>query len=255
VIRQPTLVLVPPALFARNQRRRCPEWWLSLVAAGGWLTLTAHTASSLAGRHRALAQTVASNHEHLASGLAGPFVMWAAMIAVMLPLIAPNVRYVAMRTPAPRRFRAAVDVVVGWLAIWAVAAVVLADASWLATRALGAKIAIAGFVALAIVWQYSRLKQLSVARCHRVFAPPLDPASAAGACRGFGILLGTDCVASCWAVMALMAVAGHSLFAVAPAFWILWSERRLRALHDPQPGQAAAVIAFAGLATLTVGPL
>ena len=47
------------------------------------------------------------------------------MVAVMAPLIAPNVRFAARRSPRRARGAVARDVVAGWALVWLGAAVVL----------------------------------------------------------------------------------------------------------------------------------
>lgn len=226
-----------------------PEWWLAAVAVPGWLGLTAH---EVIDRIPAEAHQIHHHHSGNGSAVAMHALMWAAMIAIMLPLIAPNVRFVALRSPGHRRYRATAEIAAGWLCCWIAAAVVLAFASWLADRELGKPVAITVFVVAAIWWHCSRLKLRSTARCHRTFAPPLDVRLAPAACRRFGARLGLDCVASCWALMAAMAAAGHSLLAVAPLFWVSWVERFRRPHHDPPTVTAICVIAGAGLASLAV---
>jgi predicted metal-binding membrane protein len=219
-----------------------PEWWLPAVGVLGWLGLVAHEVINL---------SPGEGHQH-GTGVPMQAFMWAAMIAIMLPLIAPNVRFIALRSPKHRRYQATAEVAASWAVAWIAAAVVLAFASSLAVRGLGKPIAITVFVVLAICWQCSPLKLRSTARCHRTFAPPLDTRLASVACSRFGARLGLDCVASCWALMAVMAVAGHSLLAVGPLFWVSWAERFRRPHHDPRTTTAVGVIAAAGLAAITV---
>lgn len=210
-----------------------------MVGVLGWLGLVAH-------------EVINQTMHHHGNGVLMQALMWAAMIAVMLPLIGTNVRFVALRSPKHRRFQATAEVAVGWAVPWIAAVVVLAFASWLALRELGKPIAITAFVVLAICWQCSPSKLRSTARCHRTFAPPLGTRVASVACCRFGSRLGVDCVASCWALMAVMAVAGHSLLAVGPLFWVSWAERFRRPHHDPRTITAVVVIAATGLAAITV---
>lgn len=244
---------------------RRPDLWLSLVAAAGWIGLVAHeTAHRVAGASNDDAPMVHADHErgHMALGSGGQgsvvvdvamqAVMWAAMIAIMLPLIAPNVRFVALRSPVHQRRRVAIAIVAGWSMVWAAAAALLAFCTWLAIHAVGQVGAIAGLVVVAIVWQTAPGKRRSAARCHRTFAPPLDADEASVECRRFGMRLGVDCVASCWAVMAVMAAAGHSLLAVVPLFWASWYERRRRPHHDPRTATTAGVMACTGVALIAV---
>jgi hypothetical protein len=66
--------------------------------------------------------------------------------------------------------------------------------------------------------------------------------------------LGADCVVSCWAIMAAMALCGHALLVVIPLAWVSWFERRLPH-HVSGTRVALAAIAATGVAALalTVG--
>jgi predicted metal-binding membrane protein len=210
-------------------RSRRPEWWLWAVAVAGWAVLAA---------------VVGPGHHHDAS--AGVYAAaWAAMIAVAAPLIARNVRYAALRSPRGARAGVAVAVVAGWALAWAGAAVVLGTVAWLLAAALGDGATIALAAAGAVGWQHAPLKRRSLARCHRVVAPPLGRRSRRASWR-YGVGLGRDCVLSCWPLMLLMAVAGHDLAVVAVCGAAAWYERR-RAHHDPATRGTCLVIAGLGL--------
>ncbi len=195
-------------------------------------------------------QGTGSGHASIASGLATAALMWAAMIAIMLALIAPNARFVALRSQHRQRLRNTAAVVAGWAGVWAIAAIVLAEGSSLAVRVVGRTSAIVVLFATAIVWQCTPFKRRTAAHCHRTFAPPLDPASGAPACRRFGVRLGADCVFSCWPLMAAMAAADHALLVVGPLFWVSWYERRRRPHHDRRP--LTTITAIAGVGALAL---
>lgn len=245
---------------------RRPQLWLTIAAAVGWIGLVAHevthrvaTASSDSGAPSVQAD---HGHGHMGVGSAGSgsvvvdvtmqAVMWAAMIAIMLPLIAPNVRFVTLRSPVLQRQRVACAIVAGWSIVWAAAAVLLAIGTWLAVQGVGQVGAIAVLIVVAVGWHLSPVKRRSAARCHRTFAPPLDADETSIECRRFGMRLGVDCVASCWALMAVMGAAGHSVLAVAPLFWVSWYERRRRPHHDPRTATTAGVMVCTGVALIAV---
>ncbi len=240
-----------------------PARWLSIVAGLGWGALIGHAIGFMG--FGAVAP-VMDGHQMAGVDMAGTDTsaystqgwvmvacMWAAMLAAtMLPLVAPNVRFVAARSPRRRRTAATAEVVAGWALSWAAAAVAIALASGLLVHVLGRPQAIVVAFSLAAVWQLSRAKRVAVARCHRTFAPPLD-GCAPRACRGFGRRLGADCVTSCWALMAAMAVCDHRLLIVAPLAWVPWFERR-RPHHLPGTGVTLIVLAAVGVtAATTVG--
>ena len=175
------------------------------------------------------------------------------MVAVMAPLTARNVRYAALRSPRAARDGVAVTVVAGWALVWAGAAVVVAV---LLAGAVGDAATTALATAVAVGWQRTVLKQRSLARCHRVLAPPLDRRPSRRASGRYGVGLGRDCVLSCWPLMTLMAVAGHDPVVVAACGGVAWYERR-RPHHDPATTGTSLAIAAIGatafVATLLLG--
>jgi hypothetical protein len=217
--------------------RRRAEWWLWTAAAAGGLVLVA-----LGG----------AGHDHgspVAHAAAG-----AAMVAVMAPLIARNVRYAALRSPRDARAGVAAAVVAGWALLWAGAAVVLGVGTGLLAGAVGAGGATVLATAVTVGWQRSLPKQRSLARCTRLLAPPLGRRALRASCR-YGAGLGRDCALSCWPLMALMTVAGHNPVVVAACGGVAWYERR-RPHHDPATREtsfAAVAIGATALALATGG--
>jgi len=177
------------------------------------------------------------------------------MVAVMAPLISGNVRYAAMRSPRRSRPVVTVDVVAGWALVWAVAAVVLAVGTSLLVNAAGVLPAVALTTLGAIGWQHTRLKRRSLARCHRLLAPPIDRGRARRVARRHGVALGRDCVLSCWPLMVLMAVAGHNPLVAASCVGVAWCERRRRPHHDPATQETSLVIAATGATAFVLAVL
>lgn len=250
-----------PRRRARTARR--PDWWLRPAAALGWLVLGAHTALSLAAHLAGARGHAGMGHGATETGSvaaeAGVLgVMALAMTAIMLPLVATNVRWMAMRSPARHRGAVVRDVVLEWAAVWllvdlvalAALAVVVAHLSPWGRFAL-----VAAVVTLTALWQGSRAKRAAVIRCHAVVVPSLDRRTAAAQLRRFGVRLGWRCVGGCWALMLLMAVAGHALPIAAPLMWVAWYERCYRPHHDQRPVTTTAVVGYAGLLALGVSAL
>jgi hypothetical protein len=169
-----------------------------------------------------------------------------AMMLVMTPLVAWNVRYVALRAPALLRVAVVWWVAGGWAAVWGFALVLLAAVAWLASAAVDP----VGFAlvasTVAVWWQSSTWKRVALARCHRVFAPPLSRAAAGPLCRGFGFRLGRSCAVSCGPMMLLMVAGGHSVAIVAPLTAVAWYERRRRPHHDPARAATSLVVVLVG---------
>jgi predicted metal-binding membrane protein len=208
-----------------------PDLWLWAVAGIGWAAL--------------VVLTVVGGH-HGSGSLRAHAAGWTAMVAVMVPLIAPNVRYAVRRSPARARRAVAGGVVAGWAAVWLVAAVVLGVGTWGLGALVGDLAAPALVTAVAVAWQWTPVKRRSLARCDRRLAPPLDRRRAGRAVRRFGVVLGRDCVLSCWPLMALMGAAGHAVPVTAACLGVAWYERRRRPHHDPATRELALVIAAIG---------
>lgn len=251
--------------WVRTLTRPGPGQWLFVAAAIGWILLialavanagwlgsgTVHHHSMDGHEMPGMPNTGmgASDWSWSTLGWAMTPAMWVAMLAAtMLPLIAPNVRFVARRSPRARRTASTLNVVAGWTLVWFVVATLLAVGSWLVVRTIGPIAAIIVTFAVAIGWQLTRRKRVSVARCHRTFAPPLD-SSAASACTRFGMRLGADCASSCWAIMAAMAVSNHQLLVLVPLAWVPWFERR-RPHFSPGTRTTVIVIAATAVAAL-----
>ncbi len=246
--------------WARSLVQPGPERWVHVVALAGWVVLIVHAAwstglvpspapaSTATGMHDMPGMAGTSHHPAAlgpAIGWLVPTLMWLAMLAAtMLPLAAPNLRYLGLHSSRRRQTLATVDAGCGWLLVWGVPAG-LAAASWLLTRAAGPVPATVVAFSGAIAWQTTRRKRIVTARCHRTLAPPLD-ATASVACRRYGVQLGTDCATSCWAIMGAMAVSGHELLVVVPLAWVTWYERR-RSHHVPTTKTTVLVLAGAGL--------
>jgi predicted metal-binding membrane protein len=177
------------------------------------------------------------------------------MVAVMTPLIAANVKYAALRSARRTRFGVGLAVTTGWASIWLVPAIAIAMVSWLAMVALGTVASIAVVTVVAVGWQWTEAKRLSLARCHRVFAPPLSPGRARAASRGYGRDIGRSCVVSCMPFMALMAVSGHSIVVAVPLAGTAWYERWRRPHHDPARRLTSATLAAVGIVAAAIATL
>jgi predicted metal-binding membrane protein len=236
-----------------------PERWVWAVSALGWLVLAAplwtpvpggwqhHSGMSDSGMQMPMHETT-SGVDGMSwwPELGGHLVMWSAMVlAIMLPLVAWNLRQVGLRSPRGRRTRATVEVAAGWAAVWLGAGAVVSVAAVAEMRAASPALLVAASAAVTIGWQFTRVRQVALARCHRTFAPPLGRAARRG-CVRFGGSLGRDCLVSCWTGMVMMTAANHQLFVVLPIAWLSWRDRRRP--HD-RPGTAVSVpvVVLAGL--------
>lgn len=153
---------------------------------------------------------------------------WALMlIAMMAPMLVQPIRHIRLRSFTHRRARSIMLFVIAYAAIWMLAGVILIALAQ-GFRALvpdsPVLLALTSFVA--IVWQFSPVKQRSLNRGHahpvlRAFGWTADIDALQ-----FGVTHGTWCVASCWLLMLLMLLVPYSHVAVMGAVTLLvWAER------------------------------
>ncbi len=208
---------------------RAPDWWLGGASVAAWMALTfmflAMSAGSLHAGHGMghAAGAPASGPAASEMTYAALVGSWALMVvAMMLPLVRKQARWLAFRSLRARR-RHAVAVFTGaFLAVW-VAAGALAIALLEPVRGEIAAVAVA--LAVAAWWQRAPARRRLLRRCGVQRAPAVRGWRAlADQCRG-GLLAGTRCVATCWALMLPMAIAHHPAL-MAGAALVLVSERR-----------------------------
>jgi predicted metal-binding membrane protein len=210
---------------------RHPEWWLFAISAVAWLIVTLRISNSfvpLICSSTPLGPIEISIAGLRASGLLSEYTGWLLMTAaMMLPLTVLQARHVAFRTFSWRRDRAIAGFVAGYLTVWAAAGTVLVPVI-IVMRALdanGGRWALTfGFV-LASAWQLTPLKLAALRKCHRTVALPPAGWRADIACARFGMVMGGNCVLSCWALMATPVLASHSLLAMTCTQAIAVNER------------------------------
>jgi predicted metal-binding membrane protein len=213
-----------PALDRRLRRDRAIVGAALLaIALVAWLYLV-HLSATMPGMDMADMPGMAMPRAHawdpLDVGLL--FIMWAVMmIAMMVPAAAPMVLTFAMvQRQRQEQDRATVPTVVfllGYALVWTAYAAVAALAQWrlheadllsatmasTSTRLGGALLLIAG------VFQWTPLKQACLAKCRSPLSFVMTEwrEGRAGAFV-MGVRHGAYCVACCWALMALLFVAG-----------------------------------------------
>jgi predicted metal-binding membrane protein len=144
-------------------------------------------------------------------------VHWLVMVlAMMLPLVIDPIRGVAARSLWPRRHRAVGGFLLGYLSVWLVAGIVisLAIAEVRLDHHLRNLPAVAVAFAVAALWQLTPAKRWAIRACHKTL--PIAPCGwrADRDCFRYGLMIGTSCLVSCWALMAACSMAGHSIAAM-----------------------------------------
>lgn len=193
---------------------RHPEWGAAGVAAAGWaLVLAAAVGSSAANTHVHHTDAGTGGQGGVAAGWLTGAVGWPVMcVAMMVPAALPAVRHVALTGRWNRRQRGAAIFLASYLAVWSLFGLVaLAAIDWVrGDLHAGNTALLAAALVAAAAWQLTPSKRRSLRACHLIAPIPPSGLRADAACAAAGLGYGRRCVASCWALMLTMAVAGHA---------------------------------------------
>jgi predicted metal-binding membrane protein len=203
--------------------------WILLLVEPGGMVMHPHSLSSGAMSLAASLQMLLVMNPP--ASLAASWVLM--LIAMMSPVLIPPVNHIRLRSFANRRARSTVLFVAGYAAIWmALGGVLLAIELAAKLLAPQSYLPATGVALIAIVWQFSPVKQRCLNRCHAhaelaAFGAPAD----LDALR-FGTTHGIWCAASCWALMLLPMLLPHGhVIAMATVAVLIFSER----LEQPMP--------------------
>jgi predicted metal-binding membrane protein len=133
--------------------------------------------------------------------------MWSLMaLAMMLPAALPATSHVALNSLRRRRGLAVSEFLVAYLLLWlGFGALVLLILELVPVDR--ASVLVAAGLGVAAFWEFSPAKRWALNRCHRTSPlPPSGWRASLGTTR-FGFLHGSACVASCWPLMMVMALA------------------------------------------------
>lgn len=220
-----------------------PEWWVYAVAAGAWLVLGWMALQTVPHVHGFVAAW-SSQGEH-----------WLLMVlAMMLPVVAPHVRTVGLRSLWSRRHRSATVFVLAYLAVWALIGALLVAGLVAAGLEQHGQHLLPGALLLAAAWQVSPPRRRVLRRCAPVRLGAPAGAAADADCARAGARSGLRCLVECGPVMLAMAVS-HSLVLMAGLTVVLLSERARGANpvgRAGRPLEAWVLAGFAGVALLTL---
>jgi predicted metal-binding membrane protein len=225
--------------------RWAPEWQVAVLVALAWAALLAG-----AGAHGAPAGHEQHVHAHDA-GLHAALGGWTLMvIAMMVPVTLPAVRHVGLNSIRPRRQWAMalytcvyVTVWVGFGAVALLAVRGLHEALMLDDRAL-----LVCALIVAATWQLTRAKRRAVLACKRtVPLPPVGRRADLG-CARFAVSQAWRCMCSCWALMGVMALAGHASLLWMAGLTALIAVEELTLAGRGRLGHGGAVLAVAAAA-------
>ena len=180
------------------------------------------------------------------------------VLAMMVPMAAPQARGVAVRSLWARRHRAAAFFMVGHVAVWLLVGVVVVVAVTALETWRGptepAPWLVPALLVLAALWQVSPPRRRAMRRCGSVRLHAADGVAADVDCARAGVRAGALCVVSCGAVMLPMAVhpdAVHSLPLMATVLAILLWERAAGTQPGDPSGSSARGLALLVLAGLS----
>jgi predicted metal-binding membrane protein len=193
-----------------------------------------------------------------ATVLALVFLMWGLMMAaMMLPSILPVVLFVV-------RFQGATGAtgfIIGYVAVWIAFSAVATLTQWAMLQAalvsplmestsVGLSVAL---LAIAGVYQFTSLKQACLTRCRSAWPAVLTPSGRIATVRA-GLEHGLYCVGCCWALMALMFVAGvmNLLWAAVITAYVFAEKWTPRAAWMSRA--AGAVLCLAAISLLVIAP-
>jgi predicted metal-binding membrane protein len=220
-----------------------PEWRVAAGAAAAWLALLAGL-----GMHRAHL-----GPDHSPAGVMAGLPGWSLMVvAMMVPVTLPAVRYVGLNSMRRRRRRAMAVYTAVYVGAWTLFGVTALGADHLLRvhLGLGEHVLLALALVTAAVWQLTRAKRRALFACGRTVAlPPLGRRADAG-CARYALLNAWRCIRSCWAIMAVMVAVGHSslVWMVALTALVFAEELTVRGRRVTRPAAALLLAAAAGVA-------
>jgi predicted metal-binding membrane protein len=239
-----------------------PEWWVYAVAAGAWLWLVllptgggtmAHDSHTGHGDMAGMAMPSAT--ESFPAAWSAAWGGWVLMVlAMMLPVVAPQVRTLALRSLWTRRERSAAFFTVAYVSVWAAAgAMLLAVLVALDAEPLGTPWLI-GFLLGAALWQVSTPRRRFMRRCGSLRLRRPSGLAADLNCLRVGVSSGARCLVTCGPLMLAM-VASHSLLLMVGLLGVMLSERGRG--PDPvrragRPLEAWVIVGFAALASVAL---
>ena len=217
-----------------------PEWRVATVAAAAWVALFAGL-----GVHGV---DMGSHHAPL-TGIA----VWTLMVvAMMVPVTLPAVRYVGLNSMRRRRQRAMALYTAVYVGVWLVFGVTAIGLDHLLGTHLGLseQVLLATMLVVAGGWQLTRAKRRALYACGQTVPLPPHGRRADAGCARFAVLHGCRCMRSCWAIMLVMVIVGHSNLGwmIALTALVLAEELTISGRRLTQP--AAGVFALAAAAVV-----
>lgn len=220
---------------------RRPEAWLYVVAAAAGATILGPAVLRPGG------ELVPEHSPSWPVAWGG----WMLMVlAMMLPVVAPEARRVAMRSLWSRRHRAMAGYLAGYLAVWAGAGTVMVGVLHVANLAHPpAAVTVAALLGAAL-WQTSATRRRLLRRCGALRLGAASGRAADIDCARAGWRAGQLCALTCGPVMVVMAVGHHYPVLMVALLVLLLSERAPGPNPESRAGRPLEALGLAGLAVL-----
>lgn len=246
----------------RRATARRPEAWIYAVATAAGLAVAAGAVTGGTSVVRSPGAAATHEHGHAAGspplaggglGAAAAWSWWMVMVAaMMLPVVAPHARRIALRSLWPRRHRSTAAFLAGYLAVWAAfGSLVVAGLAAAGTQHPPAT-ALVVVLVVAAGWQVSAPRRRVLRRCEAPRPAALRGWPADRDAMVTGGRAGLRCAVTCGPAMLAMAVS-HSVWLMGGLLVLLLTERA----RGPNPGrragrphEALGLVAFAGIAAL-----
>lgn len=200
-----------------------PEWWTILLSILAWIWLFASLIRKTGNPKVSLCLDILVVNEttDIVELITIPGVTWFVMIvAMMYPLLLEPVRYVAFANTRRRRHGAIAIFLFAYTNFWVLVGLcmiwcnVQVQKQILNSNLIPHDLLVAGGFALTAIWMVTPLHRLSRANCGLTMPLRIYGWKSHVDSLVYGLKIGLACVRTCWAPMALLLFANHSLAAM-----------------------------------------
>lgn len=174
--------------------------------------------------------------------------VWVLMVvAMMLPLAVPGIRYVARMVPRRGRVAATSTFAGAYVVAWLPLGVLTLG---LHGRTAATWPVVAAAFLLAAAWELAPAKRTALLRCHRHQVVRARQPARRHSCWAFGMRRGAWCVATCGPAMVALAVTAHAVVPLLVVTAGAWLQQLTVNAHWHRQWSAAALAALALTAPL-----
>ena len=180
----------------------------------------------------------------------GAWMHWALMVgAMMLPVVAPQVRRVALRSVWSRRHRGAASFVLGYVGVWLALGAILVTVVVVLSSSQQLTPWLVGALCVAAAWQVAGPRRRMLRRCASLRLGAATGLAADLDCARAGLRSGLRCAFTCGPLMVAMALS-HSLLLMGGVLAVLLSERARGANPVRRAGRPHEALVLGGFAVV-----